>query len=49
MFDHSANLSGLEYVPMTTGFLMVDLVVPVCPMKTDQETGELVSISLYCS
>lgn len=45
MFDHAANLSGLEYVPMTTGFLMVDVVVAVCPLMTDQDSGELVSMS----
>ena len=42
VFEHAANLSGLVYVPMTVGSLMVDVVVPVCPLTHDS-AGQLVA------
>ena len=43
MFRHSANLSALEFVPASSGSLLVDIVVPSCPVKKDSTTGELVA------
>ena len=42
VFEHATNLSGLVYVPMTAGSLMVDVVVPGCPLAYDS-AGKLVA------
>ena len=49
MFRHSANLSALEFVPASSGSLLVDIVVPSCPVKKDSTTGELVPETKYAS
>ena len=47
VFRHSANLSALEFVPASSGSLLVDIVVPSCPIKKDSTTGELVAETKY--
>jgi len=40
-FKYLANLTAIEYIPMKTGDLYIDIITPACPQKKDFE-GKLV-------
>jgi hypothetical protein len=41
-FDYQANLTGIEYVPATTGTFLVDVLRTKCPKRVDPITKEIV-------